>query len=70
MARIFDKTALIAARARARLTLEELGVKTELTAQQINRYEKGHVVPRDTTIVILADALVVKPESLYTEENK
>jgi len=36
--------------------------------QQINRYEKGHVSPREITILALADALEIDPDSLFVEE--
>ncbi len=68
MDRIFSPKALIAARARARFTLKVLGDRTGLSFQQINRYEKKRVTPRDTTVVLLADALGVDPDSLYIEQ--
>jgi len=41
MSKKFSPEALIAARARARLTQEKLGEKVGITAHQILRYEKG-----------------------------
>ncbi len=55
------------ARARARLTLQQLAEKADLSFQQINKYEKGRITPRDTTVVLLADALGIPPNSLYIE---
>lgn len=69
MNRVFHPQALIEARARARLTLEGLSSACDgaVSPQQINRYERGRTVPRDTTIVLLADALNIPPGTLYME---
>ena len=68
MSRIFSPTALMEARARARFTLQQLGEKAGVSYQQINKYEKGRITPRDTTVVLLADALEISPGSLYIEQ--
>ena len=65
---VFSPKALKRARARAALTLEVLGKKSGVSIQQINRYEKGHVSPREITILALADALEIDPDSLFVEE--
>jgi len=67
MPRNFSPIALMEARARARLTLQQLAEKADLSFQQINKYEKGRITPRDTTVVLLADALGIPPNSLYIE---
>lgn len=68
MKKIFDSQALIRARARARLTQEALGNMVGITNRQIFRYEKGKAEPRETTAILLADALGVEPDDLYKEE--
>ena len=67
MARIFNPKTLITARARARLTQEELGKKADVSYRQVLRYEKGQAEPRETTAILLADALGVEPDALYIE---
>ena len=64
---IFSPIALRLARASAKLTLTDLSKPSGVAYQQINRYEKGKVVPRDTTVVKLANALEIDPMELYTE---
>jgi transcriptional regulator with XRE-family HTH domain len=68
MPRNFSPIALMEALARARLTLQQLAEKADLSFQQINKYEKGRITPRDTTVVLLADALGIPPNSLYIEQ--
>ena len=65
---VFSPRALKRTRARAALTLEVLSQKSGVSIQQINRYEKGHVSPREITILALADALEIDPDSLFVEE--
>ncbi len=65
---VFSPKALKRTRARAALTLEVLSQKSGVSIQQINRYEKGHVSPREITILALADALEIDPDSLFVEE--
>jgi len=65
---VFSPKALKRARARAALTLEVLSQKSGVSIQQINRYEKNHVIPREITILALADALEIDPDSLYIEQ--
>ncbi len=65
---VFSPKALKRTRARAALTLEVLSQKSGVSIQQINRYEKGHVSPREITILALADALEIDPDSLFIEQ--
>ena len=65
---VFSPKALKRARARAAFTLDALSQKSGISIQQINRYEKGHVVPREITVLALADALEIDPDDLYVEE--
>jgi len=60
MARVFNPTALIAVRARARFTLQKLGGIDGATVQQLNRYEKGRTKPRDTMVVLRIQKMNLK----------
>ncbi len=67
MSEAFSPKALRWARARAKLTQQELAEKSGISFQQINRYENGRTVPREITVLALTDALEIDPDSLYIE---
>ena len=67
MSEVFSPKALRWARARAKLTQQELAEKSGISFQQINRYENGRTVPREITVLALTDVLEIDPDSLYIE---
>ena len=70
MSEIFSPKALLRARARAKLTQKELGKKSGISPHQIHRYEKGRTTPREVTILAIADALALNPDSLFIETTE
>lgn len=65
---VFNPEGLIAARARKRLTQQQLADLAGIAVGQVNRYECRKATPKRTTQYILADALGISVSDLTTEE--
>jgi transcriptional regulator with XRE-family HTH domain len=68
MTKVFSNMALALARAKAQIDQQELSKRSGVSRPQISRLESGKMKARPITVIKLANALGVEPESLYEEQ--
>ena len=67
MSGMFDAERLRHLRAMAKLSQRELADRAGCSPNEISRYERGDIAPREERVIMLAKALGAKPESLHAD---